>query len=53
MISKINQKTSNEWYLLQNVTWSAEGNDFSIFTYAGYTFIIAVCLLDRYFKSFT
>ncbi|XP_037807030.1 uncharacterized protein LOC119600678 [Lucilia sericata] len=47
MISKINQKTSNEWNLLQNVTWSAEGNDFSIFAYAGYTFIIAVCLLDR------
>ncbi|KAM7344465.1 uncharacterized protein ACRADG_011196 isoform 2-T2 [Cochliomyia hominivorax] len=47
MISKINQKTSNEWNLLQNVTWSSEGNDYSIFTYAGYTFIISVCLMDR------
>lgn len=47
MTLRINQKTLNEWKLLENVTWSQEGNDFSVFTYAGYTFIIAVCLLER------
>lgn len=47
MTLRLNQKTSNEWNLLQNVTWSQEGSDFSIFAYAGYTFIIAVCLLER------
>ncbi|KAI9577770.1 uncharacterized protein LOC119641278 isoform X2 [Glossina fuscipes] len=47
MIFLRNRKTSNEWNLLQNVTWSQEGSDFSIFAYAGYTYIIAVCLLAR------
>ncbi|XP_059216368.1 uncharacterized protein LOC106089529 isoform X2 [Stomoxys calcitrans] len=47
MTFRRNQKISNEWTLLQNVNWSQEGNDFSVFTYAGYTFIIAVCLMER------
>ncbi|XP_075161695.1 uncharacterized protein LOC142234450 isoform X2 [Haematobia irritans] len=47
MTLRINQKTSNEWTLLQNLNWSEEGSDFSVFTYAGYTFIIAVCLMER------
>ncbi|KAL9917154.1 uncharacterized protein ACN2A1_003025 isoform 1-T1 [Glossina fuscipes fuscipes] len=47
MIFLRNRKTSNEWNLLQNVTWSQEGSDFTIFAYAGYTYIIAVCLLAR------
>ncbi|XP_061399416.1 uncharacterized protein LOC133335128 [Musca vetustissima] len=48
MTQRIQQKSLNEWNLLQNVSWSQEGSDFSIFTYAGYTFIIAVCLLERF-----
>ncbi|CAD7013029.1 unnamed protein product [Ceratitis capitata] len=46
-VNKRNQKLSAEWSLLNNLNWSQAGNDFSILTYGGYTFISGAFLLSR------
>ncbi|XP_041563566.1 uncharacterized protein LOC108144157 [Drosophila elegans] len=43
----VNKKQSREWTLLNNISWSKEGDDFSTLTFLGYTFISAVLLLTR------
>ncbi|XP_001959449.3 uncharacterized protein LOC6494906 [Drosophila ananassae] len=43
----INQKQSREWLLLNNLSWTREGDDFSTLTFVGYTFIASVLLLTR------
>ncbi|KAH8320984.1 hypothetical protein KR067_012900, partial [Drosophila pandora] len=43
----INKKQSREWLLLNNLSWTREGDDFSTLTFVGYTFIASVFLLTR------
>ncbi|KAH8402269.1 hypothetical protein KR009_010890 [Drosophila setifemur] len=43
----INKKQLREWTLLNNLSWSKEGDDFSTLTFVGYTFISAALLLTR------
>nr|XP_017013594.2 uncharacterized protein LOC108068485 [Drosophila takahashii] len=47
----LNKKQSREWTLLNNISWSKEGDDFSTLTFLGYTFISAVLLLTRIIDS--
>ncbi|XP_016991163.1 uncharacterized protein LOC108053093 [Drosophila rhopaloa] len=47
----INKKQSREWTLLNNISWSKEGDDFSTLTFLGYTFISAVLLLTRIIET--
>ncbi|XP_034650039.1 uncharacterized protein LOC117889726 [Drosophila subobscura] len=42
-----NQKQSREWRLLNNISGTKEGDDFSTLTFVGFTFISSVLLLAR------
>ncbi|XP_068147928.1 uncharacterized protein [Drosophila tropicalis] len=45
------QKFSRVWRLLNNISWTKEADDFSTFTFVGYTFITSVLLLTRFLQS--
>ncbi|XP_022223938.2 uncharacterized protein LOC111075130 isoform X2 [Drosophila obscura] len=42
-----NQKQSREWRLLNSISGTKEGDDFSTLTFVGFTFISSVLLLTR------
>ncbi|XP_015035068.1 uncharacterized protein [Drosophila pseudoobscura] len=45
-----NQKQSREWRLLNSISGTKEGDDFSTLTFVGFTFISSVLLLTRIIK---
>ncbi|KAH8272829.1 hypothetical protein KR018_001994 [Drosophila ironensis] len=46
-VININKKQSREWTLLNSLSWTKEGDDFSTLTFVGYTFILGVLLITR------